>query len=130
MLITPVPGALLTTVRSRCQRVLFQPLAPDELRSVLETLTMEERQRFGLSGGPGSRAEAEAQLRDDFLNPFFRALGCFQRLLAQGKVHARKHEGFWGAMDTFKDKITFDRMEGRGDCPWMIWKRSPAGVSQ
>src|SRR5260221_274150 len=34
----------------------------------------------------------------------------FQRLLAQGKVSARKHEGFWAAMDTFKDKITLDRM--------------------
>jgi glucose-1-phosphate cytidylyltransferase len=26
-------------------------------------------------------------------------------------------------MDTFKDKITFDRMEARGTCPWMIWKK-------
>jgi hypothetical protein len=25
-------------------------------------------------------------------------------------------------MDTFKDKITLDRMEARGDCPWMVWK--------
>jgi len=24
-------------------------------------------------------------------------------------------------MDTFKDKITLDRMVGRGTCPWMIW---------
>ena len=29
-------------------------------------------------------------------------------------------------MDTFKDKITFDRMEARGDCPWMRW-RQPNG---
>jgi len=26
-------------------------------------------------------------------------------------------------MDTFKDKISFDRMEAQGDCPWMVWKR-------
>jgi glucose-1-phosphate cytidylyltransferase len=26
-------------------------------------------------------------------------------------------------MDTFKDKITLDRMEARGDCPWMLWKK-------
>jgi glucose-1-phosphate cytidylyltransferase len=25
-------------------------------------------------------------------------------------------------MDTFKDKISFDRMEARGECPWMVWK--------
>jgi len=24
-------------------------------------------------------------------------------------------------MDTFKDKIEFDRMEARGSCPWMVW---------
>ena len=48
----------------------------------------------------------------------------FQRLLAQGKLHARKHEGFWAAMDTFKDKITLDRMEARDDCPWMVWRAS------
>jgi glucose-1-phosphate cytidylyltransferase len=50
----------------------------------------------------------------------------FQRLLANGKVTARKHDGFWAAMDTFKDKITFDRMEAKGDCPWMVW-RKPIG---
>jgi glucose-1-phosphate cytidylyltransferase len=47
----------------------------------------------------------------------------FQRLLAQGKVSARKHEGFWAAMDTFKDKITLDRMEAKGECPWMVWRK-------
>ena len=46
----------------------------------------------------------------------------FQRLVAQRKLHARKHEGFWGAMDTFKDKITFDRMEAKDECPWMVWR--------
>ena len=49
----------------------------------------------------------------------------FQRLLAQRKLHARKHEGFWAAMDTFKDKITLDRMEAQGNCPWMVWRKAP-----
>jgi len=26
------------------------------------------------------------------------------------------------AMDTFKDKITFDRMDGRGERPWQVWR--------
>jgi glucose-1-phosphate cytidylyltransferase len=46
----------------------------------------------------------------------------FQRLLAQKKLNTRRYEGYWAAMDTFKDKITLDRMEARGDCPWMVWK--------
>jgi glucose-1-phosphate cytidylyltransferase len=47
----------------------------------------------------------------------------FARLIAQRKLWAMKHYGFWAAMDTFKDKITFDRMEARGHCPWMVWNR-------
>ncbi len=46
----------------------------------------------------------------------------FQRLLAERRLSTLKYEGFWAAMDTFKDKITLDRMEARGDCPWMVWK--------
>jgi glucose-1-phosphate cytidylyltransferase len=47
----------------------------------------------------------------------------FQRLIAEGRLHARRHEGFWAAMDTFKDKITLDRMEAQGNCPWKVWSR-------
>jgi glucose-1-phosphate cytidylyltransferase len=47
----------------------------------------------------------------------------FQRLIAQRKLAVMRHRGFWQSMDTFKDKITFDRMEARGNCPWMVWKR-------
>lgn len=47
----------------------------------------------------------------------------FQRLIAQRRLGVFRYQGFWQAMDTFKDKISFDRMEGRGDCPWMVWKR-------
>jgi len=46
----------------------------------------------------------------------------FQRLIEKGLLGAYRHLGFWQAMDTFKDKIAFDRMEARGDCPWMVWK--------
>jgi glucose-1-phosphate cytidylyltransferase len=46
----------------------------------------------------------------------------FGRLIPEGKLMAQKHAGFWQCMDTFKDKIAFDRMEARGDCPWMVWK--------
>ena len=49
----------------------------------------------------------------------------FRRLLEQRKLRARKHEGFWAAMDTFKDKITLDRMEAQGHCPWMVWRGGP-----
>ncbi|MGH8264682.1 MAG: sugar phosphate nucleotidyltransferase [Steroidobacterales bacterium] len=47
----------------------------------------------------------------------------FKRLLAERRLHTYKHHGFWQAMDTFKDKITFDRMEAQGRCPWIVWQQ-------
>ncbi|MGH7627732.1 MAG: glucose-1-phosphate cytidylyltransferase [Gemmatimonadaceae bacterium] len=47
----------------------------------------------------------------------------FQRLIEKQLLAVYRHDGFWRAMDTFKDKITFDRMEAQGVCPWMVWKR-------
>jgi glucose-1-phosphate cytidylyltransferase len=46
----------------------------------------------------------------------------FSRLIAERKLLTYRWKGFWQCMDTFKDKITFDRMEARGNCPWMVWK--------
>jgi len=50
----------------------------------------------------------------------------FQRLIAQRRLYAYKYRGFWRSMDTFKDKIVFDRMWSRGETPWAVW-RPPAG---
>ncbi|HTT14030.1 MAG TPA: sugar phosphate nucleotidyltransferase [Burkholderiaceae bacterium] len=47
----------------------------------------------------------------------------FQRLIAKHQLAVFRYRGFWQQMDTFKDKIAYDRMEGRGECPWMLWKR-------
>lgn len=50
----------------------------------------------------------------------------FQRLIAERRLSTFRWGGFWQCMDTFKDKITYDRMEAKGDCPWMIWQRPPS----
>ena len=47
----------------------------------------------------------------------------FRRLAAARKLGTWRHDGFWKAMDTFKDKIEFDRMDARHECPWMVWNR-------
>jgi glucose-1-phosphate cytidylyltransferase len=47
----------------------------------------------------------------------------FARLIAQRQLVTYRHTGFWQAMDNFKDKITFDRMEAQGKCPWMVWMK-------
>jgi glucose-1-phosphate cytidylyltransferase len=50
----------------------------------------------------------------------------FGRLIEKRLLGAYSYDGFWQAMDTFKDKISYDRMEALGNCPWMVWK-SPGG---
>lgn len=45
----------------------------------------------------------------------------FARLIAERRLGSLKYSGFWASMDTFKDKIMFDRMHGRGDRPWEVW---------
>ena len=47
----------------------------------------------------------------------------FARLREKRLLATYKYHGFWQAMDTFKDKIAFDRMDGKGECPWAVWKR-------
>jgi len=45
----------------------------------------------------------------------------FARLIEKQQLVTYQHHGFWQAMDTLKDKITYDRMEAQGNCPWMLW---------
>lgn len=47
----------------------------------------------------------------------------FDRLIEQRQLSVYRYSGFWQQMDTFRDKIMYDRMEGRGDCPWMVWRK-------
>jgi len=42
----------------------------------------------------------------------------FTRLAEKKLLWTHRYSGFWRAMDTFKDKITFDRMDSAGNRPW------------
>jgi glucose-1-phosphate cytidylyltransferase len=46
----------------------------------------------------------------------------FHRLIKEKQLFSYRHQGFWAAMDTFKDKIMFDRMNGNREKPWEVWK--------
>ena len=45
----------------------------------------------------------------------------FQRLVQEGQLLAYKYDGFWAAMDTFKDKQMLDDIYSSGLAPWQIW---------
>jgi len=46
----------------------------------------------------------------------------FRRLIEKDKIMTHKHEGFWMAMDTFKDKQVLDEMVSKDDMPWEVWR--------
>jgi glucose-1-phosphate cytidylyltransferase len=47
----------------------------------------------------------------------------FRRLIADGKLMAHPHEGFWGCMDTFKERQELEDVYGRGNAPWAVWSQ-------
>ena len=47
----------------------------------------------------------------------------FQRLIKGHRIMTHKHEGFWMAMDTFKDKQYLDEMVSRDSVPWEVWRK-------
>ncbi len=50
----------------------------------------------------------------------------FERLIQAEKLSAYKYRGFWGCMDTFKEKQRLDDMVNRGESPWEVWKHAPS----
>jgi glucose-1-phosphate cytidylyltransferase len=44
-----------------------------------------------------------------------------ETLAATRDLVAFRHDGFWHAMDTLRDKIVLDEMWTRGAAPWKVW---------
>ena len=51
----------------------------------------------------------------------------FQRLIAERQLICYPYNGFWAAMDTFKDKQLLDDLYAHREAPWEVWK---SGVMQ
>lgn len=51
----------------------------------------------------------------------------FQRLIALEKLRTMKYDGFWGCMDTYKEKERLETMYARGETPWEVWRQLPQG---
>lgn len=45
----------------------------------------------------------------------------FERLLADRRLIAERHEGFWAPMDTLKDKQLLESLHESGNAPWERW---------
>ncbi len=44
-----------------------------------------------------------------------------ERLAAEGQMHAYKHDGFWQAMDTLREKNLLEELWASGKAPWKSW---------
>ena len=44
-----------------------------------------------------------------------------ERLAAAGELRARRHEGFWECMDTYKDAVALNDLWAAGRAPWRMW---------
>jgi glucose-1-phosphate cytidylyltransferase len=56
-----------------------------------------------------------------------------ERLAADGQLRARRHEGFWECMDTYKDAVALNDLWSSGRAPWRLWgevgvEAAPDGV--
>jgi glucose-1-phosphate cytidylyltransferase len=55
----------------------------------------------------------------DFMRPGEDLVGApFQRLIAARRLVAHRHDGFWMAVDTFKDWLHLDEIASRMPAPW------------
>lgn len=45
----------------------------------------------------------------------------FQRLIMRQQLRAHRYDGFFAAMDTFKDREVLEEMWQSGRAPWMVW---------
>lgn len=46
---------------------------------------------------------------------------CLPRLAQMGQLMAYRHEGFWTAMDTYKDNLALNELWDSGRAPWKTW---------
>ncbi|MGX9366262.1 glucose-1-phosphate cytidylyltransferase [Desulfoplanes sp. PS50] len=46
-----------------------------------------------------------------------------ERLAAESQLCAYKHEGFWQAMDTLRDKTKLEGLWEKGTAPWKVWEK-------
>jgi glucose-1-phosphate cytidylyltransferase len=50
----------------------------------------------------------------------------FYRLIEKEQLIAYEYNGFWGALDTFKDKQQLDDLYEKGNPPWQVWNSDKA----
>jgi glucose-1-phosphate cytidylyltransferase len=103
--------------------------------------TMKPQSRFGIleldADGRVQRFAEKPQL-DGWVNAGFFVFdrrvfdyldgdGCvlerepLERLTAEGQLVGYRHEGFFYAMDTYREYVALNELWNRGQAPWKVW---------
>jgi glucose-1-phosphate cytidylyltransferase len=67
----------------------------------------------------------EKSFLDDYLDDeedLFLEAQPLQRLARDKQLTVNKHEGFWAAMDTYKDYQALNGLWAEGNAPWKLWE--------
>lgn len=48
--------------------------------------------------------------------------GPLERLAREGQLMAHRHDGFFFAMDTYREYLTLNEMWNSGNAPWKVWE--------
>jgi glucose-1-phosphate cytidylyltransferase len=70
----------------------------------------------------------EKSFLDDYIDDRednFLEEGPLGELARDKQLSVNRHEGFWAAMDTFKDYETLNKIWAKGDAPWKLWDDEP-----
>jgi glucose-1-phosphate cytidylyltransferase len=51
-----------------------------------------------------------------------------ERLAADGRLRAHRHEGFWDCMDTYKDAVVLNDLWEADEAPWRVWETAESGA--
>jgi glucose-1-phosphate cytidylyltransferase len=112
-------AATLTVVRPHLQWGVAELGADDRVAGFVE----KPRSEHWINGGflcfePGALAyvdESSVLEREPL-----------QRLAADGRLRAFRHEGFWDCMDTYKDAVLLNDLWASGKAPWRVWDAAGA----
>ena len=47
-----------------------------------------------------------------------------ERLIEKGQVHTYRYDGFWGCMDTHKERLLLEEMYHADEASWQVWKNA------
>ena len=79
------------------------------------------RSRAGSAAGSSCSSARSSTTTSTTTEDLFLEAEPLQQLARDDQLTVNKHEGFWAAMDTYKDYQSLDALWSSGEAPWKLW---------